>query len=57
MVKGPRLVADIEPELKKRLFRTLLEDDLQFTEWLRRQINAYLQKKDPKGKPRKRKEG
>lgn len=57
MVKGPRLVADIAPELKKRLFRTLLEDDLQFTEWLRRQINVYLQKKEPKGKPRKRKEG
>jgi len=56
MVKGPRLVADIEPEMKKRLFRTLLEDDLQFTEWLRRQIHTYLRKKEPKGKPRKRKE-
>ncbi len=50
MVKGPRLIADVEPELKKRLFRALLEDDLTFTDWLRRQINAYLQEKEPKGK-------
>jgi hypothetical protein len=56
MVKGPRLIADVEPELKKRLFRALLEDDLTFTDWLRRQINAYLQEKEPKGKRRKGKE-
>jgi hypothetical protein len=56
MVKGPRLIADVEPELKKRLFRALLEDDLTFTDWLRRQINAYLQEKEPRGKRRKGKE-
>jgi hypothetical protein len=55
MVKGPRLIADIEPELKKRLFRALLEDDLTFTAWLRRQIDAYLEEKEPKPeKPKRR---
>ena len=50
MVKGRRLLADLEPELKKRLFRVLLEEDLTFTDWLRKQVDAYLQKKEPKGK-------
>ena len=56
MVKGRRLLADLEPELKKRLFRILLEEDLTFTDWLREQVNAYLAEKEPKGK-RKGKEG
>lgn len=52
MVKtmGTRLIADIEPELKKRLFRQLLEDDLTFRVWLVRQVEAYLQEKEPKGR-------
>ena len=50
MVKGRRLLADLEPELKKRLFRVLLEEDLTFTDWLREQVNAYLAEKEPKGK-------
>ena len=50
MVKGRRLLADLEPELKKRLFRVLLEEDLTFTEWLRKQVDAYLAEKEPKGK-------
>jgi len=52
-----RVLADIEPELRKRLFRVLLEEELTFTEWLRRQIDAYLAEKEPKGKRRKGKEG
>jgi hypothetical protein len=50
MVKGPRLIADVDPELKKRLFRALLEEDLTFSDWLRRQIGQYLAEKEPKGK-------
>jgi hypothetical protein len=50
MVKGPRLIADVDPELKKRLFRALLEDDLTFSDWLRARINEYLEEKEPKGK-------
>ena len=55
MVKGPRLIADIDPELKKRLFRALLEDDLTFSDWIRRQIGAYLQEKE--SKPKKGRKG
>jgi len=56
MVKGTRLLAEIDPELKKRLYRVLLEEDLTFSEWLRRQIDQYLAEKEPKGKRRKGKE-
>ena len=56
MVKGRRLLADLEPELKKRLFRVLLEEDLTFTDWLREQVNAHLAEKEPKGKRRNKKE-
>ncbi|MDO8738322.1 hypothetical protein [Candidatus Deferrimicrobium sp.] len=52
MVKGQRLLADLGPELKKRLFRVLLEEDLTFTDWLRNQVEAYLQAKEPKPKKR-----
>ena len=52
-----RVLADIEPELRKRLFRVLLEEDLTFTDWLRRQIDAYLAEKEPKPKRRKGKGG
>ena len=55
MVKGRRLLADLEPELKKRLFRILLEEDLTFTDWLRSQVEAYLAEKEPKGKKKQRK--
>jgi hypothetical protein len=52
-VKGTRVLAEIDPNLKKRLFRVLLEEDLTFSDWLRKQIEAYLKKKEPKGKRRK----
>ena len=42
--------AFLDPDLKKRLYRVLLEEDLTFSEWLRRQIGAYLAEKEPKGK-------
>lgn len=50
MAKEIRVNAILDPVLKKRLYRVLLEEDLTFSEWLRRQINVYLQKKEPKGK-------
>lgn len=56
MAKEIRVNAVLDPVLKKRLYRVLLEEDLTFSDWLRRQINVYLQKKEPKGKRRKRKE-
>jgi hypothetical protein len=35
-----------------KLFRVLLEEDLTFTDWLRKQVDAYLAEKEPKGKRR-----
>jgi hypothetical protein len=48
-----RVNAFLDPDLKKRLYRVLLEEDLTFSDWLRRQIDAYLAEKEPKGKRRK----
>ena len=55
MVKGKRVLAEVDPNLKKRLFRVLLEEDLTFSEWLRQRIEAYLVEKEPK-KPKRRRE-
>ena len=53
MPKEIRVNAVLDPDLKKRLYRVLLEEDLTFSKWLRRQIDAFLQEKEPKGKRRK----
>lgn len=50
-----RINAVIDEERKLRLFHALLDEKISFTEWLRRQIDAYLEKKEPK-KPKKRRE-
>ena len=52
-----RLNAEVADDLRKRLYHVLLDEDISFSEWLRRQIEAYLKEKEPKGKQRKRKEG
>lgn len=57
MVRGTRVLAEIEPEIKKRLFRVLFEEDLSFSDWLRRQIDAYLaEKESAKGRPKTERE-
>ena len=48
MPKEIRVNAVLDPGMKKRLYRVLLEEDLTFSEWLRRQIDAYLAEKEPK---------
>ena len=48
MPKEIRVNAVLDPGLKKRLYRVLLEEDLTFSAWLRRQIDAYLQEKKRK---------
>jgi len=45
-----RLNAEVDEERRRRLYHVLLDDGLSFTEWLRRQIDAYLAEKEPKGK-------
>jgi len=44
-----RLNAEVDKERRLRLYHALLDDGLSFTEWLRRQIDAYLEEKEPKG--------
>ena len=48
-----RINAVIDEERKLRLFHALLDDGISFTEWLRRQIDAYLAKKETKARRRK----
>lgn len=51
-----RLNANVEEEQVKRLKHALVDEGLSFSDWLRRQIDAYLAEKDPKKKT-KRKSG
>ena len=55
MTKEIRVNAVLDPNLKKRLYRVLLEEDLTFSDWLRRQIGAYLREKEPKVHTRRKK--
>jgi len=52
-----RLNANVDREQAKQLKHALIDEGLSFSEWLRRQIDAYLVKKEPKPKRRKKKEG
>ena len=45
-----RLNAEVDEERRRRLYHVLLDEDLSFTEWLRRQIDAYLAEREPKRK-------
>jgi hypothetical protein len=45
-----RLNADVEDETVKRLRHVLVDEGITFTDWLRRQIDAYLKEKEPKRK-------
>lgn len=55
MPKEIRVNAVLDPALKKRLYRVLLEEEFTFSGWLRRQIDAYLATKEPKGKKKQAK--
>ena len=45
-----RLNANVEEEQAKRLKHALVDEDVSFSEWLRRQIDQYLSEKEPKRK-------
>lgn len=51
-----KVIAKMDRKKKVRLFHILLDEGITFSEWLRRQIDAYIQEKEPKGKRRKGKE-
>lgn len=48
-----RFNADVDNEVAKRLRHVLVDEGITFAEWLRRQIAAYLEEKEPRRKPRK----
>ena len=48
-----RLNAEVDEATRRKLYHALLDDGITFAEWLRRQIDAYLDEKRPKGKRRK----
>lgn len=52
-----KVIARIDRKKKVRLYHVLLDERITFSEWLRRNIDAYLAEKEPKGKPRNRKTG
>ena len=52
-----RLNAEVDEERRRRLYHVLLDDGLSFTEWLRRQIDAYLAEKEAKGKKKPKRRG
>jgi len=48
-----KLNALIDDERVKKLYHALIDDDLSFTEWLRRQIDNYLEKRGQETNRRK----
>jgi predicted nucleic acid-binding Zn ribbon protein len=52
-----RLNANVEEEQAKRLKHALVDEGISFSEWLRQQIDQYIEAKEPKRKRRKGKEG
>jgi hypothetical protein len=52
MGRQVKVIASIDEEQRKRLYHILLDEDTSFAEWLREQIDAYLEYKELK--PRKR---
>ncbi len=40
-----QIVTTIDPELKKELFKALIDDDMTFREWVEKNAEAYLKRK------------
>ena len=57
MEKMVKLIALVEGEKRRRLYHVLLDEDISFAEWLRRQIDAYLKEKEPKNTASRRRRG
>jgi len=45
-----RISAMIDEEKQRRLFHLLVDERVTFSEWLRRQIDQYIEAKEPKAK-------
>jgi len=56
--KMVKVIALIEEEKRRELYHRLLDEDISFAEWLRRQIDIYLEREiSSKTTARKRREG
>lgn len=51
-----KVIARMDRKKKIRLFHVLLDEQKNFSAWLRDQVDSYLAEKEPKGKRRKGKE-
>jgi hypothetical protein len=49
-----KVIARIDEDKRRRLYHVLLDEGITFSEWLRRQINAYLQEKEPKRRTKRK---
>ena len=47
-----KVIARVDKDKRRRLYHVLLDEGITFSEWLRRQIDAYLKEKGQKKKPR-----
>ncbi|NIO21086.1 MAG: hypothetical protein GTN76_10190 [Candidatus Aenigmarchaeota archaeon] len=43
-----QIVTRMEIELKKELFKALIDDDMSFREWVERNARTYLKRKERK---------
>lgn len=50
MGKQVKVIAEIDEEQRRALYHRLLDENLSFAEWLRRQIDAYLAESEGSGK-------
>jgi hypothetical protein len=57
MEKMVKVIALVEEEKRRRLYHVLLDEDISFAEWLRRQIDAYLEAKEPTKTASRRRRG
>lgn len=51
-----RVIARMDRKKKIRLYHLLLDEEKTFSAWLREQVDAYIEAKEPRGKRRKGKE-
>jgi len=51
-----KVIASIDEDQKRRLYHVLLDEGLTFSDWLRKQIDAYLAEKEPKRRTKRRPE-
>jgi len=52
-----KVIARIDRDKRRRLYHVLLDEGITFSEWLRRNIDTYLEEKEPKEERRKEKGG